>query len=90
MEKHHDRYLRKTLEKDTASHAVYPAEQGRRILWGRSGELFGCLLVAFWSPFGCLLGALGTSLGDFASILAALGTALETFVGLWSGNGFNL
>ena len=23
--------LRKTLEEDTASHAVYPAEQGRRI-----------------------------------------------------------
>ena len=24
-------FLRKTLEEDTASHAVYPAEQGRRI-----------------------------------------------------------
>ena len=44
----------------------------------------GSFLDAFWSLFGCLLGALGTSLGDFASILAALGSALETFVGLWA------
>ena len=29
--KKQQRYLRKTLEEDTASHAVYPAEQGRRI-----------------------------------------------------------
>ena len=40
----------------------------------------GSFLDAFWSPFGCLLGALGTFLEDFASILAAL----ETFVGLWA------
>ena len=42
---------------------------------------------AFGSPFGNLLEALGTSLGDFALILAALGTALETFVGLWTFGG---
>ena len=27
----YNRYLRTTLEQDAASHAVYPAEQGRRI-----------------------------------------------------------
>ena len=32
----------------------------------------GSLLGAFWMPFGCPLGALGTSLGDFGSALAAL------------------
>ena len=26
-----EKHLRKTLEEDTASHAVYPAKQGRRI-----------------------------------------------------------
>ena len=41
---------------------------------------FGRLLVAFCASFGCLLGALGTFLEDFASTLAAL----ETFVGLWA------
>ena len=35
------------------------------------------LLVAFWLPFGCPLGASGTSLGDFGSTLAALGLALQ-------------
>ena len=32
--------LRKTLEEDTASHAVYPAEQGRRII-----ELFNKIII---------------------------------------------
>ena len=34
------------------------------------GRALGSLLVAFWLPFGCPLGALGTSLGDFGSTLA--------------------
>ena len=41
------------------------------------GRAPGSLLDAFWMPFGCPLGALGTSLGDFGSTLAALGVALQ-------------
>ena len=40
------------------------------------GRAPGSLLGAFWMLFGCPLGALGTSLGDFGSTLAALGVAL--------------
>ena len=41
------------------------------------GKAPGSLLGVFWVPFGCPLGALGTSLGDFGSTLAALGVALQ-------------
>ena len=46
--KHHERYLRKTLEKDTASHAVYPAEQGRRMT-GSAGTVLDVMVNAIVS-----------------------------------------
>ena len=44
------------------------------------GVLFGRFLESFWS----LLGALGSSLGDFWRTFAPLGVAFETFVGVWA------
>jgi len=41
------------------------------------GKAPGSVLGAFWMPFGCPLGALGTSLGHFGSTLAAFVVALQ-------------
>ena len=46
----------------------------------------GSLLGAFWVPFACPLGALGTSLGDFGSTLAALVGRFAEVVFKDSGN----